>query len=60
MSMSRKDFVAVAESVRITRETYPESDAALKVLTVYLCSDFASANSSFDPARFMAACEPKR
>lgn len=50
--MSRKDFIAIAESVRESVST----DDDRKKLADQLANYFASVNSRFDRDRFFAAC----
>ena len=58
MSATRKDFVAIAESVRITLglcET-PGERAVVCSLARHLATDLRGMNSNFDRARFLGAC----
>lgn len=59
MSASKKDFEAVAASIRQVRGMYPDEVAqnALNAVVVYLCHDFAAMNPRFDAERFRKACE---
>lgn len=65
--MSRKDYVAAAEAIRETLEAVEQAKAdsgdyraglaaGIKDSAQALANVFASDNSNFDRARFLAAC----
>lgn len=58
MSATRKDFVAIAESVRITLTlAQDDGERALVVrLARFLARDLASMNSNFQRMKFLTAC----
>jgi hypothetical protein len=56
MSMSRADFVAVAEIVSAARENSDTADEAVLNMGVGLSRYFRQTNPRFDTARFLAAC----
>lgn len=66
--MSRKDFIAVAESIRLVRKRIPHlnenvydnpstvAESVILDLVGYLCADFKASNSNFNRVRFLKAC----
>ncbi len=61
MSMTRKDYVALAESISRARGKVavfraPSADTVFSFITEEIALDLASDNPRFDRDRFMAAC----
>lgn len=54
--MSRKDYIAMAESIRIIVKNYPECRKAIKELAEDIANTFKCNNSRFDYSRFYNAC----
>ena len=54
--MTRKDYKAIAEAIRIARIHEQPEQSALPQLAEDLASIMASENPHFDRVRFLAAC----
>ena len=65
MSMSRKDFIVVADAIREARYHFTACDGGFKLGAVAgidqvvknLCRSLYQCNGNFDDARFSARCE---
>jgi 2C-methyl-D-erythritol 2,4-cyclodiphosphate synthase len=52
--MTRKDYVAIAEAIALTVESY--DDVAVHAVADAIASVFASDNPRFDRGKFLTAC----
>lgn len=65
MSMSKKDYIAIASAIRSERSCWPKDEslgdefayAALRSVTSRLAEVFAADNPRFDRNRFLEACD---
>ena len=55
MSMSRKNFEAIASAIKESQEC-DNTGELLSVLSMELCRHFRDENPNFDDARFLKAC----
>lgn len=53
--MRKKDYDIVASTIKATCRQYPEAQAGLKALSVYLANQFEMYNSKFDSNKFYDA-----
>lgn len=58
MSISRKDFVMIADTIRRLRGEIPEKH--VDAVASAFCSAISRHTSNFDAARFMAATEERK
>jgi len=57
MSMTRKHFESIAETIKTEREQWTgDGRHAIDWLARGLASDFENLNDNFDPERFYTAC----
>ena len=54
--MTKKHYEAIAQSIKSTLGSYPESIQAMRMLSVYLSSTFEIENPELNRDMFLSAC----